>query len=216
VPLIEVVLALSGELHRLEAAMRRGYDMTRGIRCQIGRLSGRAPLPSRPLDDIVTATIESPIGPLLAAATARAVCMIEFPGRGSMEVRAAELSRMFRCTVRAGRNERLEQLEDELSQYFASRLRKFMVPIEYSGTPFQVAVWRRLLKIPYGKTVSYEQLAAAIGKPTAQRAVGTANGRNRISIVIPCHRVVKKDGKLGGYGGGLRCKQFLLDLERGG
>jgi AraC family transcriptional regulator of adaptative response/methylated-DNA-[protein]-cysteine methyltransferase len=86
--------------------------------------------------------------------------------------------------------------------------------LAYPGTLFQQQVWRQLLTIPYGETRSYEQLAMAVGKPNAARAVGRANGLNRIAIVIPCHRVVNKDGQLGGYGGGLRRKQFLLELEQ--
>ena len=97
-------------------------------------------------------TIKSPIGPLIVAATAHAVCMIEFPRRGSMNAQARELSRLFRCAVAIGGNERLEQLTDELSRYFAGELREFGVPIEYRGTPFQAAVWKRLLKIPYGES----------------------------------------------------------------
>jgi AraC family transcriptional regulator of adaptative response/methylated-DNA-[protein]-cysteine methyltransferase len=85
----------------------------------------------------------------------------------------------------------------------------------YPGTPFQVKVWDALRQIPYGETYSYEKLAWAVGAPGAQRAVGHANGQNRLAILIPCHRVVNKDGRLGGYGGGLWRKQLLLDLERG-
>src|SRR5207245_2176076 len=88
------------------------------------------------------------------------------------------------------------------------------VPLVYPGTPFQQNVWSGLLTIPYGETCSYEDLARVVGSPQAHRAVGTANGKNRIAIVIPCHRVVNKGGKLGGYGGGLWRKQYLLDLER--
>jgi AraC family transcriptional regulator of adaptative response/methylated-DNA-[protein]-cysteine methyltransferase len=95
-------------------------------------------------------------------------------------------------------------------------LRNFSVPLIYPGTPFQQQVWQQLLKIPFGETRSYEQLAIAVGNPHAVRAVGRANGLNRIAIVIPCHRVVNKSGKLGGYGGGLRRKEFLLNLEKSG
>ena len=91
---------------------------------------------------------------------------------------------------------------------------EFRVPIIYPGSPFQTRVWDGLLQIPYGETRSYEELARTVGAPGAQRAVGHANGQNRISIVIPCHRVVNKNGRLGGYGGGLWRKQYLLDLER--
>jgi AraC family transcriptional regulator, regulatory protein of adaptative response / methylated-DNA-[protein]-cysteine methyltransferase len=176
--------------------------------------AGKAPRSNGGVDGITTGIIESPIGELLVAATANAVCMIEFPCRGSLSVRAAELGRRFGCAVGPGENGCLEQLEFELRQYFAGKLRRFAVPIVHSGTPFQVTVWKRLFKIPYGKTVSYEQVAVDVGKPAASRAVGTANGRNRISIVIPCHRVLNKGGGLGGYGGELWRKQFLLDLEQ--
>jgi AraC family transcriptional regulator of adaptative response/methylated-DNA-[protein]-cysteine methyltransferase len=176
--------------------------------------AGKAPRSNGGVDGITTGIIDSPIGELLVAATANAVCMIEFPCRGSLSVRAAELGARFKCAVGIGWNACLERLTDEMSLYFAGKLRKFSVPIMCSGTPFQVTVWKRLLKIPYGKNVSYEQIAVDVGKPAASRAVGTANGRNRISIVIPCHRVLNKGGGLGGYGGELWRKQFLLDLEQ--
>jgi O-6-methylguanine DNA methyltransferase len=108
----------------------------------------------------------------------------------------------------------LDRLQSELASYFAGSLRKFSVSLAYPGTAFQRRVWEQLLTIPYGQTRSYEDLAIALGDRKAVRAVGRANGLNRISIVIPCHRVVNKDGGLGGYGGGLRRKEFLLDLEQ--
>ena len=110
---------------------------------------------------------------------------------------------------------RNSELPAELADYFAGARTTFDVPIVYPGTAFQQAVWEQLLRIPYGETRSYEDIAVAVGRPSAQRAVGMANGKNRIAIVIPCHRVVNKGGRLGGYGGGLWRKQFLLDLERG-
>jgi AraC family transcriptional regulator of adaptative response/methylated-DNA-[protein]-cysteine methyltransferase len=113
-----------------------------------------------------------------------------------------------------GTNTHLEQLETELEGYFAHSLRGFSVPLVYPGTPFQESVWNALLAIPYGETRSYHDLARAVGNPKAVRAVGRANGLNRIAIVIPCHRVVNKNGELGGYGGGLRRKEYLLALER--
>ena len=106
-------------------------------------------------------------------------------------------------------------LKKELDSYFTGELRHFSVPLVYPGSPFQVRVWNELLRIPYGETCSYEELARRVGSSSGQRAVGHANGLNRIAIVIPCHRVVNKDGKLGGYGGGLWRKQYLLDLEKG-
>lgn len=103
----------------------------------------------------------------------------------------------------------------QLDQYFAGKLRAFDLPMAPAGTPFQQSVWKALLAIPYGVTRSYGEQAKAIGNPAAVRAVGLANGRNPISIVIPCHRVIGANGSLTGYGGGMERKQWLLDLEQG-
>ena len=105
---------------------------------------------------------------------------------------------------------------EQVDAYFARELKEFDIPLALSGTPFQLKVWAALQEIPYGETVSYGQLAARIGQPTASRAVGLANGRNPISIIVPCHRVVGSSGKLVGYGGGLDRKQALLALEQRG
>jgi len=102
----------------------------------------------------------------------------------------------------------------QLERYFAGQLTRFDVPLELSGTEFQRRVWAALAGIPYGQTATYGQLAAGLGQPAASRAVGLANGRNPVSIIVPCHRVVGSDGSLTGYGGGLDRKRFLLDLER--
>lgn len=105
------------------------------------------------------------------------------------------------------------QATEALSLYFAGRLRQFSLPLRPLGTPFQQAVWRQLLQIPYGETRSYGELARSLGKPGGARAVGMANHHNPISILIPCHRVIGADGNLTGYGGGLEMKCFLLRLE---
>jgi AraC family transcriptional regulator of adaptative response/methylated-DNA-[protein]-cysteine methyltransferase len=131
-----------------------------------------------------------------------------------LQTQFATVRKLFSGSIVPGSNRHLDLLERELARYFSGALKNFSVPLVYPGTPFQQRVWEELLTIPYGDTRSYEQLAAAIGKPEAVRAVGHANGLNRISILIPCHRVINKDGKLGGYGGGLRRKEYLLALER--
>lgn len=102
---------------------------------------------------------------------------------------------------------------DQLESYFAGERQSFDVPFEMRGTPFQISVWQQLLMIPYGETRSYGQLAQQLGKPTASRAVGAANGRNPLSLIVPCHRVIGAGGKLTGYAGGLDCKNYLLHLE---
>jgi methylated-DNA-[protein]-cysteine S-methyltransferase len=108
----------------------------------------------------------------------------------------------------------LQEPVRQLRAYFAGDLETFDLPLAPAGTPFQLAVWRELCKIPYGKTISYGELARHLGNPNASRAVGLANGANPIPIVIPCHRVIGSNGKLTGYGGGLPIKEKLLALER--
>lgn len=115
--------------------------------------------------------------------------------------------------VSMGSSRFLAQAERELREYFEGRRRKFSVPLDFDGTEFQRKVWRELAKIPYGKTISYSDLAARIGHDRAVRAVGTANGRNPLSIVVPCHRVIAANGALGGYTAGLKVKSELLAIE---
>lgn len=104
----------------------------------------------------------------------------------------------------------------ELNEYVAGRRKRFTVPLDLRGTPFQLKVWRALLRIPYGKTRSYQQIARAVGNPRASRAVGMANHYNPVAIIVPCHRVIASDGSLGGYAGGLKRKTQILRLERAG
>jgi methylated-DNA-[protein]-cysteine S-methyltransferase len=149
---------------------------------------------------LTTATLDTPIGPLAIDAASGGIVAIRFAA-GPGPVPAA----MPPC---------LEQALHELTAYFAGRLTAFTVPLLPGGTPFQRAVWDRLAAIPYGTTISYRHLAAALGRPAAVRAVGAANGRNPIPVIIPCHRVIGTDGSLTGYAGGLGKKQWLLDHER--
>ncbi len=191
-----------------------GYESHSGFRDAFARAFGDTP-GSRPDGACVLLSwLRSPLGPLVAGATDEGICLLEFTDRRMLEAQFATVRKRFNGSILPGSNHHLALLERELVDYFAGTLRRFTVPLVYPGTPFQQQVWNQLLEIPFGETRSYEQLAAAIGKPNAARAVGHANGLNRIAIVIPCHRVINKDGELGGYGGGLRRKQYLLDLER--
>jgi AraC family transcriptional regulator of adaptative response/methylated-DNA-[protein]-cysteine methyltransferase len=198
-----------------DVALGNGYESHSGFREAFQRTFGRAPGQSRGGDCIVASWVESPLGPLVVATTSQGICLVEFTDRGALEAQFTRLRKRFNCAIVPGNHDHLNRLQDELARYFAGSLTDFRVPLVYPGTPFQVRVWNELRRIPYGETMSYEELAGTVGSPGAQRAVGRANGLNRIGIVIPCHRVVNKDGKLGGYGGGLWRKQFLLDLERG-
>jgi len=198
-----------------DVALGHGFDSHSGFRDAFVRTFGKPPGRSRNAECVVTAWIESPLGPLVVGATSRGICLLEFTDRRMLDTQFATLRRHFSCAIVPGENQHIKQLKKELDDYFNGSLRSFSVPLLYPGTSFQQLVWKELLKIPYGKTVSYENIARRIGSPAAQRAVGHANGLNRIAIVVPCHRVVNKNGELGGYGGGLWRKQKLLALERG-
>lgn len=149
--------------------------------------------------------MDSPVGPLLLAADDHDLLLVEFD---SPRHRAAQ-----GAGWRKGSNDVLAQTRSQLDDYFKGDRRDFNLPFSPHGTPFQREVWRALRRIPYGATISYAQLAAWIGRPGAVRAVGAANGRNPLPIVVPCHRVIGADGSLTGFGGGLPTKQFLLTLE---
>jgi AraC family transcriptional regulator of adaptative response/methylated-DNA-[protein]-cysteine methyltransferase len=197
-----------------DVALGTGYESHSGFREAFARTFGQPPGRSRQADAIVTDWVESPLGPLVVAATEGAICLLEFTDRRALETQGETLRKRFARAIVPGKNDQTEQLKEQLAEYFAGTRTEFDVPLVYPGTPFQRTVWEQLLKIPYGQTCSYEDIARAVGVPEGSRAVGQANGLNRVAIVIPCHRVVNKGGKLGGYGGGLWRKQFLLDLER--
>ena len=168
----------------------------------------------REAKSVIMTEIDSPVGVLVAGATDRGVCLLEFRDREILETQVAKVRARVGPTG-SGSHPLLDQLRVELDQYFRSQRREFSVPLVYPGTPFQSKVWNALRQIPFGSTICYEELARRIGSPEGQRAVGHANGQNPIAIVIPCHRVINKDGKLGGYGGRLWRKRLLLGLERG-
>jgi AraC family transcriptional regulator of adaptative response/methylated-DNA-[protein]-cysteine methyltransferase len=158
----------------------------------------------------------SPVGPLLLGAAQDTVVLVEYSDPDRLQIQAERLRKQFaRPFVHAPEHSLLGELRRQLEEYFAGQRRDFQLPLRYEGSSFQERVWSALRQIPYGETCSYGALARQLGDPKATRAVGAANGANPIAIVIPCHRVVNAGGELGGYGGGLWRKQFLLDLEQG-
>jgi len=198
-----------------DVASESGFESESGFRAAFGRAFGAAPSEAAAGEAVALEWIASPVGPLIAGATSEGVCLLEFSDRRMLEAQLKTLRKRLGAPLVPGRNRWLDQLAEQLDEYFAGKRQGFDVPLVIRGTPFQEQVWRTLLEIPYGETWSYRDVATRIGQSGATRAVGTANGMNRIAIVIPCHRVVNADGRMGGYGGGLWRKQFLLDLERG-
>lgn len=196
-------------------AFDSGYESESGFRAAFEKQFGIAPGSSAGENAVTLAWIETPVGPMLAGATQDAICLLEFTDRRMLETQLTILRKRIGRALAPGSTPLLQRLKRQLHEYFEGERHQFDLPLEYPGTPFQRRVWSALLEIPYGETCSYQQLAARLENPAAVRAVGQANGMNRIAIVIPCHRVVDADGALGGYGGGLWRKQRLLDLERG-
>lgn len=156
------------------------------------------------MSEVYYTKFESPVGPLLLAGDAKALRQVSFEGGK----RAVPLEAGWKQN-RAAFAEVIRQLQ----AYFGGELKQFDLPLAMEGTEFQLRVWKELRTIPYGKTISYAQLAGRIGNPKAGRAVGLANGSNPIPIIVPCHRVIGSDGSLTGFGGGLSTKRKLLELE---
>ena len=153
----------------------------------------------------ITTTLDSPVGPLFLAADEEGLTLIEFASPRHPAARGPAWT--------PGANPVLQRARAQLAEYFRGARTTFDLPLAPRGTGFRRQVWQALASIPYGATISYAELAARIGRPTASRAVGAANGRNPLPIVLPCHRVIGAGGGLTGFGGGLPVKRFLLELE---
>ncbi len=202
-------LRLGFESPANEPAFESLSDLKDAFSKVIGEPAGKADR----ADAIHVGWVETPIGPMIAGSRKGALILFEFSTRKRMETQIETLKRRLGAGFIPEDDAVIRQTRTELDEYFARKRRDFTIPLEYPGTPFEVKVWAELLKIPYGETRSYEELALITSSKGAVRAVGSANGRNRIAIVIPCHRVVNKSGRLGGYGGGLWRKETLLALE---
>jgi AraC family transcriptional regulator of adaptative response/methylated-DNA-[protein]-cysteine methyltransferase len=191
-----------------------GYESLSGFTDSFKAVFGVSPNNSRHKQVIDLTRIETPLGTMIACAVEDGICLLEFTDRRMLETEFLSLSKLLNATIIQGQNKHFKVLEQQLLEYFAGKRRTFSVPLFTPGSAFQQSVWKELQTIPYGTTRSYKQQATALGRPEAVRAVANANGMNRISILIPCHRVIGEDGHLTGYGGGLWRKQSLLDLEK--
>ncbi|AZB11680.1 methylated-DNA--[protein]-cysteine S-methyltransferase [Chryseobacterium sp. G0162] len=159
-------------------------------------------------------TIQTPLGEMIACATDQGVCLLEFTDRKNFEKQLKALSTTLKAEIVEKDHLHFQQLEEELKEYFEGKRSKFEVPLFTTGTEFQEKVWQLLREIPMGETRTYKQQSEFLGNPKAIRAVGTANGINKIAILIPCHRVIGSNGELVGYAGGIWRKQKLLELEK--
>ena len=166
-------------------------------------------------NELTAAAVATPLGEMLAVFGSKGLCLLEFVGQKHMKQEIMAVQKALRGQFIFQENEQTQLLRQELDLYFQGRLKVFTTPLETIGTAFQQQVWDTLLTIPYGETRSYKEQAQQLGNSKAIRAVAAVNGQNKVSILIPCHRVIGSDGKLTGYAGGLNRKQSLLALERG-
>jgi AraC family transcriptional regulator of adaptative response/methylated-DNA-[protein]-cysteine methyltransferase len=163
---------------------------------------------------IVCADADTPIGTMIVGSTDKGCCLVEFHDRGGVQKIRQAIEKRYRRTAEMGGSELNNTAIAQLQEYFAGGRTEFDLALDIVGTPFEKSVWKELLATSFGKTRSYGEIAAAVGRPQASRAVGRANGANRISIIVPCHRIIEAGGGLRGYGGGLWRKRWLLDHEQ--
>ncbi len=196
----------------IDAQIDAGYESGSGFRDAFSRIMG-APPSGQDLMVLKAQWIDTPFGPMVAMADDHALYLLEFTMRRGLEREVERMRKNLRAAIVPGRTAIIDSIEAELKSYFSGQLKTFKTPLYIGGTDFQKAVWQKLIEIPYGETRSYADLAHSLGRPKAFRAVARANGTNQLAVIIPCHRVINKNGDLGGYAGGVARKQQLLDLE---
>lgn len=197
-----------------ETAFDIGYESLSGFGYTFKKLIGKSPQNSKEEDVILISRLTSPIGPMFVCATNRGVCLLEFVDRRMLETEFKDLQRLLKASIIAGENQHIKQAKKEINEYFNGERKSFELKLDTPGTDFQNKVWDHLKDIPFGDVTTYHSLAKTINQPKAVRAIGSANGHNRIAIVVPCHRVVDKNGNLTGYGGGLERKEWLIEHEK--
>lgn len=197
-----------------DVAFDSGYESLSGFGYTYKRVTGRAP--TELSEVILIHRFTTPLGPMFVCATERGVCLLEFTDRRMLETEFRCLQRLLKARIMSGENQHTRQAEQEIGEYFMGTRQHFALQLDTPGSDFQCAVWQGLQGIPYGETTHYQDLSDQINRPTAVRAVASANGANRVAIVIPCHRVIGKDGSMTGYGGGLARKEWLIKHEREG
>ena len=196
------------------SAFSSGYESLSGFGYSFKNVVGATPKKGIEKDTVLLSRITTPLGPMFIGSTKKGICLLEFTDRRMLETELKDIGSKLNRIILMGENKHITKLKYELAEYFEGKLKTFTADLDTHGTEFQKTAWNALMKIPYGETRSYGQQAMVMNNPKAVRAVGLANGANRISIVIPCHRVIGANGKLTGYGGGLERKKWLLHHEQ--
>jgi len=200
---------------RVDAAKNgSGFESASGFREAFSRIFGDPPTAAKSRGCMFAERIDTPLGAMLAVADDRGLRLLEFADRRALETELAALRKRLKTNVVPGEHRHLDAIGTQLARYFSGENLEFDIPLAPIGSDFQLRTWELLRSIPIAETRSYSWMAERLGIPNARRAVGRANGTNMMSIIIPCHRVIRADGSLCGYGGGLWRKKWLLDHER--
>ncbi len=197
-----------------EAQSGSGFESASGFREAFNRIFGESPTAAKERPALFAQRIETPLGAMVAIADDEGLRLLEFAERRALEREIGILRQRLHTNVVPGEHRHLDQIRQELGDYFTGKNLSFTVPLAPIGSGFQTRTWDVLRSIPIAETRSYSWMAEQLGTPAARRAVGRANGTNMMSIIIPCHRVIRADGSLCGYGGGLWRKKWLLEHER--
>ena len=200
----------------IDSAFDSGYESLSGFHAAFKNVAGLNPSQASSQPLVTITQLATPLGPMYAGASERGLCFLEFTDRKLIDDQIEQLQRRMKARFVTGKTPVLTQLETQLAEYFDAGRREFKIPLDMTGTPFQIQAWQALQKIPYGETRSYQQQALEVGNAKAVRAIASANAKNHIAIVIPCHRVIAANGGLAGFGGGVWRKKYLLDLEARG
>ncbi|WP_270996054.1 bifunctional transcriptional activator/DNA repair enzyme AdaA [Listeria seeligeri] len=198
----------------INAQIDSGYESGNGFRDAFSKTMGDVPHKTNGITILYSAWLETKLGSMLAISDDDHLLLLEFVDRKGLEMEIKKLRTRLKAAISPEKTDVIRQVEAELELYFDGELVDFKTPIRYIGSEFQQGVWDELRRIPMGETISYKVLAEKLGKPTASRAVARANGANQLSLIVPCHRVINSNGELGGYGGGLARKEWLIKHEK--
>lgn len=196
----------------IEAQISTGYESSSGFHDAFSRIMGTSPTQLNHLI-LQAAWIDTQLGPMIAIVDNNGLYLLEFVDRRGLEREVERLRKKLKAAIIPGENSIIKKLKNDLQAYFDGKLFNFNIPLHLLGSAFQKEVWNYLKSIPAGETRTYTDIANFMKKPNAIRAVANANGANQIAIIIPCHRVIRKNNELGGYGGGISRKQWLLSHE---
>ena len=196
----------------IDVQLNTGFESSSGFRDAFAKIMGGAPTKEdKHLPILKTSWLDTILGPMLAISDETKLYLLEFVGRRGLEKEIERLKKKW--TIIPGKPEPIHSIEEEIKVYFNGDLKVFKTPIKLLGSLFQISVWKALMKIPYGETRSYLEQAKMIGNPLAYRAVANANGANQLAVIVPCHRIINSNGALGGYGGGVQRKTWLIEHE---